>query len=681
MIQLHKHPFISYTAGIFTALSLLTTPTYANEDSGSLSIPVETGTDFNSQDSTQLSGSSLEENNLVQTLNSEDDSTTSILPNGPTQDDSTHSAVEEGQKPSLVEGSTVPTLDSSASQDLTSRTDLNINLPSEENSSSKESQISEDLETSTTENDITFPSSQIFSVDQNNKKVMYSLNVNNVTQDLYVNFTWSSIEGGPQMDTKTPVVTVNNVRVNNSTLEIQSVDNTISGDVSIRFPLSAVKKLMTDNKKSESNWAINIAYQAIPSNDPQKTQLTVQTDAYSQPSTSSQAGLIDDELNEDALSNNELSEITSFEEFEDDFTTEPGEIDSIQPSDSTLEDSFKEQIERAGTSTSPVSKQETITINVNQVISGQLNTTDKTYTAAVQFTDLKPAEMDMLVKSSPDIFFKDKVKVTMDGQELADADYTVTDNETSATNTYKIALSDSGLSKMNSNSKIEAIFDIISANYPSLETSTEVDNGVYATTYTFNETGVAKPFSASHHYDKDKQTWTVSLVLNQKPASMVLTFTQQQGSVLNSPSSITLDGAAVSPSVKKDGTTYTLTFSASDVAKMKESSKIEVVFPVTSTSEVTEKVVMNVNDGNTNKDFSATFRVVKSSSTSSTSSSTSSSKSSSTSSKSSSSSSSASTVKTSTQTGTYALIGVLAAAAAAFVVFAVLSRKSKKSEK
>lgn len=651
-----------------------------------MSIPVETEPNFDNQSPTQSNDSNQEESDLPQPLNLEEDSTDStisILPSVQTSDPSEEDVSQEptlGENPTDLTSSTASQNSlSTVSQDPSS--DLDTHLSSDQTSSSVESQTGEDLETSTTENDITFPSSQVFSVDQNNKKVMYALSVANVTQDLYVNFTWSGVEGGPQMDTKTPVITINNVRVNNSTLEIQSVDNTISGDVSVRFPLAAVKKLMADNKKSETNWSINFAYQAIPSNDPQKTQLNVQTDAYSQPASSTQAALIVEGESADDLSSSEVLETNSFVEFEDYSTLEPGEIDSTSQEtsqDGSLKD--QEQIERAGTSANPVSKQETVTINVNQVISGQLNSTDKTYTAAVQFTDLKPTEMDMLVKSSPDIFFKEKVTVTMDGQALPDSDYTVTDNETSAANTYKIALSDSGLAKMNANSKVEAVFDIISANYPSLETSTQVDNGIYTTSYTYNETGVAKPFSASHHYDKDKQTWTVSLVLNQNPASMTLTFTQQQGSVLNSPSSITLDGAALSPSVKKDGTTYTLTFSASDVAKMKESSKIEVVFPVTSTSEVTEKVVMNVNDGNSSKDFSATFRVVKSSSSSSTSSSTSS-KSSSSSSSSKSSSSSTSTVKTSTQTGTYALIGVLAAAAAAFVVFAVLSRKSKKSGK
>ncbi len=631
---MNKRQFISYTTGFVTALNVLTCiPVKANEDSAS-QIP------------------------SVETVSTETDA------NGDSQtiDLQTNSSISSEETDSTISSTNIPSEDS-----LEEGKDSLISI-----------QSNEGLEVSTTKNDIVFPA-QVFNVDQTNKKVMFSFNVSEVTEDVFMNFTWTSTEDGPRMDTKTPVITINGLRLPENLQQVQSIDNTLSGDSTIYFPLNQLQTWLKSNQASQSDWNINIAYQAIPSNDPQNTQMSVEVEAYTQAADSSFS-----REGQEVLPS-ESTELSSFAPFEDDFTNTPASIEKEGDSrvDSEMEE--YEQTERAGTSASPVTKKETIEVEVNQIISAQLN--GDTYISKVEFNNFLPTEVQILIQATPDIFEKNKVTVSIDGEVLDESDFLITQTESSALNTYKIELSNSALTQLTPNSIVTATFNIENLNFSLLETSTQVDNGLYSTTYSY-ETGttgtVAKPFSASHHYDSSKQTWTVSLVLNQVPASLVLTFTQQQGSTLKTPTSITLDGTAVSPTIKQDGTTFTVTFSASDVAKMKESSKIEVVFPINNATEVTEKVVMNVNDGNSNKDFSATFRVVKSSSTTSstsssnsTSSSTSSSKSSSSSSK----SSSSSTVQTSTQTGTYALIGVLAAAAAAFVLFAVLSRKSQKSDR
>ncbi|MDE5758107.1 MAG: hypothetical protein K2H85_05785, partial [Allobaculum sp.] len=437
---------------------------------------------------------------------------------------------------------------STSSEETDSSTNTATNTPlktnGEEGQESLASiQSNEGLEVSTTQNDITFPT-QVFSVDQTNKKVMFSFNVSEVSEDVFMNFTWTSIEDGPRMDTKSPVITINGLRLPENLQQVQSIDNTLSGDSTIYFPLNQIQTWLSSHQASQSDWNINIAYQAIPSNDPQKTQLSVEVEAYTQAT--------------DALSSHEgqevlpreSTELSSFAPFEEDFTNEPASVE--KEGDSEMEED--EQTERAGTSASPVTKKETIEVEVNQIISAELD--GDTYTSSVEFNNFLPTEVQILIQATPDIFEKNKITVTIDGEALDESDFLITQTESSPLNTYKIELSNSALTRLTPNSIVTASFNIANPDFSLLETSTQVDNGLYSTTYSY-ETGttgtVAKPFSASHHYDSSKQTWTVSLVLNQVPASLVLTFTQQQGSTLKTPTSNTLDGTAVSPTVTQDG--------------------------------------------------------------------------------------------------------------------------------
>lgn len=170
-------------------------------------------------------------------------------------------------------------------------------------------------------------------------------------------------------------------------------------------------------------------------------------------------------------------------------------------------------------------------------------------------------------------------------------------------------------------------------------------------------------FKGSHDYDSTKQTWTVNLAMTGRPDKLDLTFTQTEGTALGKPTSITVDGTAVSPTVntQMSGSTMsvcTVDFRKEDLDKIKADSKVTLVFPIDGSTEQSERILMNVDLGNSSKDLSAKFTVKKSST----------------------SPSSSSNVHTATESGMSTMLVVAAVALAAFAVFGVLAFKKKKSK-
>lgn len=329
-----------------------------------------------------------------------------------------------------------------------------------------------------------------------------------------------------------------------------------------------------------------------------------------------------------------------------------------------------------------------VTIPVDQIISGHLNEDGSAYVASVRFQNYTPQQLNINVESYPDIFNKEAAPaVLVNGTQLPAELYALSQTPLENGVDCSVNFTPAGLEQLDPNAQVDVILETAPVDASSLKTKVSVNNGAYITSTDAvrkNETGdtgeegekpesnngvneetatTSKPFKAQHQYDSDKQTWTVNLTLLRKPQKLVMTFDQQQGTALGRPSTMTLNGAAVSPTVENSGSKYVVTFSAADVARMDTDSKIQLVFPISSTVEQTEKIVMNVDDGNGNKNYSATFRVVRSAS-GSTSTSNDPKRSDGTS--------------TSTNTGLITTVLVLVTAAAAFIALAFLSRKNRK---
>ncbi len=170
-------------------------------------------------------------------------------------------------------------------------------------------------------------------------------------------------------------------------------------------------------------------------------------------------------------------------------------------------------------------------------------------------------------------------------------------------------------------------------------------------------------FKGSHDYDSSKQTWTVNLAMTGRPDKLDLTFTQTEGTALGKPTSITVDGKAVAPTVntKMSGSTMsecTVDFRKEDLDLIKADSKVTLVFPIDGSKEQSERILMNVDLGSSSKDLSAKFTVKKSTGTPS----------------------SSSNVNTATETNMNTIIIVMVVALAAFAIFGVLAFKKKKTK-
>ncbi len=235
-------------------------------------------------------------------------------------------------------------------------------------------------------------------------------------------------------------------------------------------------------------------------------------------------------------------------------------------------------------------------------------------------------------------------------------------------NGYQIQVKNKDLQGLSNSDWIKATF-ATEANFDTSKMTVTAESGNYKSdTYEKDikaEVGDTTnvTFKGSHDYDSTKQTWTVNLAMTGRPDKLDLTFTQTEGTALGKPTSITVDGTAVSPTVntQMSGSTMsvcTVDFRKEDLDKIKADSKVTLVFPIDGSTEQSERILMNVDLGNSSKDLSAKFTVKKSST----------------------SPSSSSNVHTATESGMSTMLVVAAVALAAFAVFSVLAFKKKKSK-
>ncbi|MBF0579536.1 hypothetical protein IM774_07060 [Erysipelotrichaceae bacterium RD49] len=235
-------------------------------------------------------------------------------------------------------------------------------------------------------------------------------------------------------------------------------------------------------------------------------------------------------------------------------------------------------------------------------------------------------------------------------------------------NGYQIQVKNKDLQGLSNSDWIKATF-ATEANFDTSKMTVTAESGNYKSdTYEKDikaEVGDTTnvTFKGSHDYDSTKQTWTVNLAMTGRPDKLDLTFTQTEGTALGKPTSITVDGTAVSPTVntQMSGSTMsvcTVDFRKEDLDKIKADSKVTLVFPIDGSTEQSERILMNVDLGNSSKDLSAKFTVKKSST----------------------SPSSSSNVHTATESGMSTMLVVAAVALAAFAVFGVLAFKKKKSK-
>lgn len=238
---------------------------------------------------------------------------------------------------------------------------------------------------------------------------------------------------------------------------------------------------------------------------------------------------------------------------------------------------------------------------------------------------------------------------------------------TTITNGYQIKVKNADLQGLKDSDWIKAQFSV-EKNFDTSKMEVTAESGTYKSeTYEKEikaEVGDTNPatFKGSHDYDSSKQTWTVNLAMTGKPDKLDLTFTQTEGTALGKPTSITVDGKAVSPTVntKMSGSTMsecTVDFRKEDLDLIKADSKVTLVFPIDGSKEQSERILMNVDLGSSSKDLSAKFTVKKSSTPSS-----------------------SSNVNTATETNMNTIIIVMVVALAAFAIFGVLAFKKKKTK-
>ena len=233
---------------------------------------------------------------------------------------------------------------------------------------------------------------------------------------------------------------------------------------------------------------------------------------------------------------------------------------------------------------------------------------------------------------------------------------------------YEITVPNANLQDLKSSDWIKAQFSV-EENFDTSKMEVTAESGDYKSgTYEkeikaeVGDTNNAT-FKGSHDYDSSKQTWTVNLAMTGRPDKLDLTFTQTEGTALGKPTSITVDGKAVAPTVntKMSGSTMsecTVDFRKEDLDLIKADSKVTLVFPIDGSKEQSERILMNVDLGSSNKDLSAKFTVKKSTGTPS----------------------SSSNVNTATETNMNTIIIVMVVALAAFAIFGVLAFKKKKTK-
>lgn len=239
---------------------------------------------------------------------------------------------------------------------------------------------------------------------------------------------------------------------------------------------------------------------------------------------------------------------------------------------------------------------------------------------------------------------------------------------TPITNGYQIEVKNADLQGLKDSDWIKAQFSV-EENFDTSKMEVTAESGDYKSgTYEKEikaEVGDTNnvTFKGSHDYDSSKQTWTVNLAMTGRPDKLDLTFTQTEGTALGKPTSITVDGKAVAPTVntKMSGSTMsecTVDFRKEDLDLIKADSKVTLVFPIDGSKEQSERILMNVDLGSSSKNLRAKFTVKKSTGTPS----------------------SSSNVNTATETNMNTIIIVMVVALVAFAIFGVLAFKKKKTK-
>lgn len=333
----------------------------------------------------------------------------------------------------------------------------------------------------------------------------------------------------------------------------------------------------------------------------------------------------------------------------------------VQPAASSLADPEAETTITITSNPNVMTKLDSLVIGTNQVLT---NTTGESGDKATQTSE------DSSTTSSEDSSAASS-QTTTESTEPSSSNEVGGESTASLSrisNGYKIQVKNAELQSLKDSDWIKAQFSV-EKNFDTSKMEVTAENGTYKSeTYEkeikaeVGDTNNAT-FKGSHDYDSSKQTWTVNLAMTGRPDKLDLTFTQTEGTALGKPTSITVDGKAVAPTVntKMSGSTMsecTVDFRKEDLDLIKADSKVTLVFPIDGSKEQSERILMNVDLGSSSKDLSAKFTVKKSTGTPS----------------------SSSNVNTATETNMNTIIIVMVVALAAFAIFGVLAFKKKKTK-
>ena len=333
----------------------------------------------------------------------------------------------------------------------------------------------------------------------------------------------------------------------------------------------------------------------------------------------------------------------------------------VQPAASSLADPEAETTITITSNPNVMTKLDSLVIGTNQVLT---NTTGESGDKATQTSE------DSSTTSSEDSSAASS-QTTTESTEPSSSNEVGGESTASLSrisNGYKIQVKNAELQSLKDSDWIKAQFSV-EKNFGTSKMEVTAESGTYKSeTYEkeikaeVGDTNNAT-FKGSHDYDSSKQTWTVNLAMTGRPDKLDLTFTQTEGTALGKPTSITVDGKAVAPTVntKMSGSTMsecTVDFRKEDLDLIKADSKVTLVFPIDGSKEQSERILMNVDLGSSSKDLSAKFTVKKSTGTPS----------------------SSSNVNTATETNMNTIIIVMVVALAAFAIFGVLAFKKKKTK-
>ena len=334
----------------------------------------------------------------------------------------------------------------------------------------------------------------------------------------------------------------------------------------------------------------------------------------------------------------------------------------VQPAASSLADANAETTITITSNPNVMTKLDSLVIGSKEVLKDVTgNSSDKTTQSS---EDSSTASSTTSSEDSSTASSEDSTQPSSSNEAGEDPVATLT----TITNGYQIKVKNADLQGLKDSDWIKAQFSV-EKNFDTSKMEVTAESGTYKSeTYEkeikaeVGDTNNAT-FKGSHDYDSSKQTWTVNLAMTGRPDKLDLTFTQTEGTALGKPTSITVDGKAVAPTVntKMSGSTMsecTVDFRKEDLDLIKADSKVTLVFPIDGSKEQSERILMNVDLGSSSKDLSAKFTVKKSTGTPS----------------------SSSNVNTATETNMNTIIIVMVVALAAFAIFGVLAFKKKKTK-